>query len=278
MSENPPRVSRSLFAACALSIASLLGATSLATPALSQGVPVIDGSNLARNIEQLQAALRDAENQVRQIEELRRQIELQIEQITNLEGILGSMSGLNEIAGLYNSAVDIRNRAAKITDLSGFMDSLSIGDFDGLLDSLLDGEVTMGERRAVEAMQETMSNAGFTPERLQALNAADDPRGAAIADTAAANATAIAAAQISYEEAGASIERIDGLVGEISNQETLKESIDLNTRMAAETNYMLGQMWRLNAAQGLAAGQNGIDWAAEQARTRAFFDYSGAVE
>ena len=29
-------------------------------PAFAQGVPVIDGSNLAQNIEQLQAALRDA--------------------------------------------------------------------------------------------------------------------------------------------------------------------------------------------------------------------------
>jgi type IV secretion system protein VirB5 len=255
-----------------------IGTFAFAQASNAQGVPVIDGTNLARNIEQLQAALRDAENQISQIEELRRQVELQIEQITNLEGILGSISGLNEIADLYNSAIDIRNRAAKITDLSGFMDSLSIGDFDGLLDSLLDGDVTMGERRAAEAMQETLSNAGFTSERLAFLNDADDPQGASIARTAAANATAIAAAQISYDEAGTSIERIDGLVGEIRNQETLKESIDLNTRMAAETNYMLGQMWRLNAAQGLAQGQNGVDWAAEQARTRSFFDYSGAAE
>jgi type IV secretion system protein VirB5 len=253
-------------------------ATTVASPVLSQGVPVIDGSNLARNIEQLQAALRDAENQIQQIEELRRQIELQIEQITNLEGILGSISGVNEIAGLYNSARDIRDRAAKITDLSGFMDSLSIGDFDGLLASLADADVTMGDRRAAEAMQETLSDAGFTPERLSALNAADDPQGAALADTAAANATVIAAAQLSYAEAGSSLARIDGLVAEIANQETLKDSMDLNTRMAAETNYMLGQMWRLNAAQGLAEGQNGIDWAAEQARTRSFFDYTGAEE
>ena len=269
---------RSVIRARALVAAILIASTSPVFPAFGQGVPVIDGSNLARNIEQLQAALRDAENQIQQIEQLRRQIELQLEQITNLEGILGSISGLNDIASLYNSATDIRDRAAKITDLSGFMDSLSVGDFDGLIDSLLDGDVTMGERRAAEAMQETLSNAGFTTERLQALNATDDPQGALIADTAAANATAIAAAQISYEEAGASIERIDGLVAEIANQETLKESIDLNTRMAAETNYMLGQMWRLNAAQGLAQGQNGVDWAAEQARTRAFFDYSGAAE
>lgn len=256
----------------------IASAMSVAPPVLAQGVPVIDGSNLARNIEQLQAALRDAENQIQQIEELRRQIELQIEQITNLEGILGSISGVNEIASLYNSATDIRDRAAKITDLSGFIDSLSIGDFDGLLASLADADVTMGDRRAAEAMQETLSNAGFTPERLSALNAADDPQGAAIADTAAANATVIAAAQLSYAEAGSSLARIDGLVAEIANQETLKDSIDLNTRMAAETNYMLGQMWRLNAAQGLAEGQNGIDWAAEQARTRAFFDYAGAAE
>ena len=253
-------------------------AMTVAPPVLAQGVPVIDGSNLARNIEQLQAALRDAENQIQQIEELRRQIELQIEQITNLEGILGSISGVNEIASLYNSATDIRDRAAKITDLSGFIDSLSIGDFDGLLASLADADVTMGDRRAAEAMQDTLSNAGFTPERLSALNAANDPQGAAIADTAAANATVIAAAQLSYAEAGSSLARIDGLVAEIANQETLKDSIDLNTRMAAETNYMLGQMWRLNAAQGLAEGQNGIDWAAEQARTRAFFDYAGATE
>jgi type IV secretion system protein VirB5 len=214
-------------------------------PAFAQGVPVIDGSNLAQNIEQLQAALRD---------------------------------GLNEIAALYNDVEDLRARAQKITDLSGFMDNLSLGDFDSLLDDLLDGDVTMGERRAADAMRETMASAGFTSEKLTELNDAGNPQGAAIADLAAANAMVIGQAQISYEEAAQSIERIDGLVEAIGDQETLKESIDLNTRMAAETNYMLGQMWRLNAAQGLAQGQNGIDFAAEQARTRSFFDFSGAED
>ena len=86
----------------------------------------------------------------------------------------------------------------------------------------------------------------------------------------------MAAAQMSYEESGECIERTSGLVDEIGGADTLKESVDLNTRMAAETNYMLGQMWRLNAAQGLASGQNGINWAAEQAKERSFFDFSGA--
>jgi type IV secretion system protein VirB5 len=59
-----------------------IGTFAFAQASNAQGVPVIDGTNLARNIEQLQAALRDAENQISQIEELRRQVELQIEQIT----------------------------------------------------------------------------------------------------------------------------------------------------------------------------------------------------
>mgnify|MGYP003519906513 FL=1 len=92
-------------------------------------MPVIDGTNLAKNIEQLQAALRDAENQIAQIEELKKQVETGISQLTNLEGILGSISGLNDIASLYNSVQDLRSRAAKITDLSGFQDAIAIGDF-----------------------------------------------------------------------------------------------------------------------------------------------------
>ena len=256
--------------------AALLAA--LPTVASAQGVPVIDGSNLAQNIEQLQAALRDAENQISQIEELRRQVELSLEQITNLEGILGSVSGLNEIASLYNSAEDLRSRAAKIADLDGLIASLSVGDWDDILDSLLDDEVTMGERRAQEALRETLEIAGFDQEALAGLSGDDGGQGRVIAQTAATSATAMMASQLAYEEAAVSLERIEGLVNAIGDQATLKESIDLNTRMAAETNFMLGQMWRLNAAAGLAEGQTGVNWAAEQARQRAFFDFGGDYE
>ena len=242
----------------------------------ARGVPVIDGTNLAKNIEQLQAALQDAENQVAQIEELKKQVENGLKQITNLEGILGSISGLNEIASLYNSAQDLRSRAAKITDLSGFTHAISIGDFDSLLKDLADGQVTMGDKMVADYMRDTLTSAGLPPEKLAGLSSSDKPQDKQIADTAAASATAMGMAQMSYEEAAQSLTRIDGLVGEIAHQDTLKESVDLNTRMAAETNYMLGQMWRLNAASGLAAGQSGVNWAANQAKEKSFFDYSGA--
>lgn len=244
--------------------------------ALAQGVPVVDGTNLAKNIEQLQAALRDAENQIAQIEQLKKQVETGLDQLTSLEGILGAISGLNEIASLYNSAEDLRSRAAKITDLADFQDALVIGDFASLRNSLLDGNVTMGDRMATEYMRDTLEGAGLSAGTLAGLSASSNPQDKRIAETAASSATAMGMAQLSYEEAAQSLERIDGLVAEIARQETLKDSIDLNTRMAAETNFMLGQMWRLNAASGLAAGQSGVNWAAEQAREKSFFDYSGA--
>lgn len=243
---------------------------------LAQGVPVVDGTNLAKNIEQLQAALRDAENQIAQIEQLKKQVETGLEQLTSLEGILGAISGLNEIASLYNSAEDLRSRAAKITDLADFQNALVIGDFASLRNSLLDGNVTMGDRMATEYMRDTLEGAGLSAGTLAGLSASSNPQDKRIAETAASSATAMGMAQLSYEEAAESLERIDGLVAEIARQETLKDSIDLNTRMAAETNFMLGQMWRLNAASGLAAGQSGVNWAAEQAREKSFFDYSGA--
>ena len=246
------------------------------SPALAQGVPVVDGTNLAKNIEQLQAALRDAENQIAQIEQLKKQVETGLDQLTSLEGILGAISGLNEIASLYNSAEDLRSRAAKITDLSGFRDALAVGDFAGLRRSLLDGNVTMGDRMAAEYMRDTLEGAGLSAGTLAGLSSSSNPQDKRIAETAASSATAMGMAQLSYEEAAQSLARIDGLAAEISRQETLKDSIDLNTRMAAETNFMLGQMWRLNAAAGLAAGQSGVNWAAEQAREKSFFDYSGA--
>ena len=166
-------------------------ASILASPLLAQGVPVIDGTNLAKNIEQLQAALRDAENQIAQIEELKKQVETGLEQLTNLEGILGSISGLNEIASLYNSVEDLRSRAAKITDLSGFQDALTIGDFDGLFESLLDGDVTMGDKMAAEYMRDTLERAGLTSETLAGLSSSENPQDKLIATTAATSATAM---------------------------------------------------------------------------------------
>lgn len=174
-------------------------ASLLAGPVLAQGVPVIDGTNLAKNIEQLQAALRDAENQLAQIEELKKQVETGLEQLTSLEGILGSISGLNEIASLYNS-VGAYARERPRSPISPASRSLTIGDFDGLLGSLLDGDVTMGDKMAAEYMRDTLEGADDLGD-LAGLSSSENPQDKLIATTAATSATAMGVAQLSYEEA-----------------------------------------------------------------------------
>ena len=221
----------------------------LGSVAHSQGVPVIDGTNLAKNIEQLQAALRDAENQIAQIEELKKQVENGLEQITNLEGILGSISGLNEIASLYNSALDLRSRAAKITDLSGFTDAIAIGDFDNLLDSLLDGNVTMGDKMAAEYMEDTLTNAGLSSETLAGLSSSENPQDKRIAQTAAASATAMGVAQLSYEEAAQSLEPVSYTHLDVYKRQ---EIIVIAARGRAEAGG-IGQLVHAGSVPGIVA-------------------------
>jgi type IV secretion system protein VirB5 len=86
---------------------------------------------------------------------------------------------------------------------------------------------------AGDYMRDTLEGAGLTSEVLAGLSSSENPQDKRIADTAAASATAMGMAQLSYEESAQSLERIDGLVEEIGNQTELKDSIDLNTRMAA---------------------------------------------
>ncbi len=253
----------------------VLGFLAMAGTARAQGVPVIDGSNLAQNIQQLQQQIQSVDNQVQQIAELKQQVQTQISQLTNLQGMLKSITGINQIASLYNSIQDVASRAAKITNLSGFMTTISTGNFSSLSAMLASSGVTIAGKPAATYVQTTLSSAGFTPTAMASLNASNNPSGAVIANQAAASVTTMAASQIASEEAAQSLTRIDGLVQQIGQQQTLKDSVDLNTRMAAETNYMLGEMWRLNAAQGLSSGQQGINEAAQEAKTQAFFNYSG---
>lgn len=239
----------------------------------AQGVPVFDGTNFAKTVEQLQEQLKDAETQFQQLEQLKAQVQTELQQLTNIKGMLASITGINQLYQLYNTAEDIRSRASKITDFSGFIGSVASGNFN-LKSFMLDGQVTMGGKMAGQYVQDQLKAAGFTPEVMQGLATSTNPKAPLIASSAAANVTGMATAQASYEESQQAMQRIDGLVQEIGQTQTLKESVDLNTRMAAETNYMLGEMWRLNAAQGLTASQDGLDWAAEKAREASFFNFN----
>lgn len=247
-------------------------AVSIPGSANASGIPVFDGASFAQQIEQLQQHLKDYSNQLNQLEELKKTYENAVSQLTNLEGILGSLTGLNEITALYNGAEDIAARAEKLGDLDGFMNALRVGD-TLTLEGLFKNNGTVGAEWNAEKINQILRTSGLSTERLGELSRSDNSTANGVAAQAAAGATAMASADIAYQEAASTLARVDGLVGEISNQETMKDSVDLNTRMAAEVAYTLAQIWRLNAASGMSTGQNGINLAAEIQKQQKFFDF-----
>ncbi|MDE3027146.1 MAG: hypothetical protein KGH84_01945 [Paracoccaceae bacterium] len=238
-------------------------------------MPVFDGTNLAQNIQQVQQMIADADRQVQQIQQLENQLATLKSQLTNLQGILGSMTGLNQIFKLYTSAQDLLSRAQKLTDVRGLVSSLSVGNFS--IQSLLanGGSFTMGSKSAVSYITGALAQGGFTQSTLQTLGTSANPKDQAVATTAATSAATMAASQAGYDEANQSLGRIDGLVQQIGQTTTLKESVDLNTRMAAEGNYELISMMRMMAASGIAQGQSGIGSAADMAAQRAQENFGG---
>ncbi len=78
------------------------------------------------------------------------------------------------------------------------------------------------------------------------------------------------AAEEAHDEAADSLGRIETMVGLIDDQDGLKAAVDLNTRVTAELGIILTQMWRLEAASGINAGQLGAIDAATIAEERKF--------
>ena len=60
------------------------------------------------------------------------------------------------------------------------------------------------------------------------------------------------------------------MVGGIDGTARLKEAVDLNTCVTAELGIILTQIWMLEAAQGVSAGQLGVVDASTLAAERKF--------
>jgi len=140
-------------------------------------------------------------------------------------------------------------------------------NLEAQLTSLIEGS-GLGELFAT--VERVLSGSGFTSERLSTLSDSDQPADNRIATSAGASAMLSVAAQESHEEAGHSLERLEVMVGKIGDQDGLKAAVDLNTRVTAELGIILTQIWRLEAAQGVSAGQLGVVDAATLADERKF--------
>ena len=242
-------------------LATTLSMFALTSPVRAQGVPTFDGTQLTQLVAQLEHMAEDLNVQLQQLATMRLELETQLSQLLNLEAQLRSLiegSGLGE---LFASIEEFRALRGKLVGPLNTARSLASGDF-------LSGFNPGAELEA--SVRRVLSGSGFTAETLSTLSSSSQPADNRIATQAGASAMLSVAAQESHAEAGQSLERLETMVGMIDDQDGLKSAVDLNTRVTAELGIILTQIWRLEAAQGVSAGQLGVVDAATLAAERRF--------
>ena len=232
-----------------------------APPALSQGVPTFDGSQLNQLVLQLEHMAEDLNVQLQQLATMRQELETQLGQLLNLDAQLVSLVEGSGVGELFATVEEFERLSGRLTAPIETARALAEGDF---LSGFRSGEDFSAQIEAV------FSGSGLTAERLQTLSSSTEPADTRLATSVGASAMLSVAAQESHREAGQSLNRIETMVGLIDDQEGLKAAVDLNTRVTAELGIILTQIWRLEAAQGVSAGQLGVVDAATLAAERKF--------
>ncbi len=233
----------------------------VSSPSRAQGVPTFDGSQLGQLVAQLEHMAEDLNVQLQQLATMKLEFETELSQLTNLEAQLTSLIEGGGLGGLFATLEEFSTLRGKLVAPLNTIRALADGDF-------LSG-FTPGA--ALEAsVERVLSGSGFSSESLNTLSASPLPADNRIATSAGASAMLSVAAEESHAEAGQSLGRLETMVGLIDDQDGLKAAVDLNTRVTAELGIILTQIWRLEAAQGVSAGQLGVVDAATLADERRF--------
>ena len=248
--------------------------TALAVPALTS-VPgevraqylVKDVQNIAQEIRQIQQMLEDYGIQTDQLNKLLEQIELLQTQIDQLKETYAALSGPTEIAKMVMENTDLNGLLdQEFGDMIGLAQGVANGDFSGLLGS--------AAPEMQSQMKRVLAEAGFGENTLQEMATSGNRGAENVATRASTGAVMAAAAQNSHREAAQSLERVNELVCKIPEMETLKASVDHNTRVTAELAIAMTRMWELEAIQTVGAGQGGVVDAATMAEEQRYMDFT----
>ena len=209
----------------------------------AQGVPVFDGTAVAQFVQQL--------------EQMRRDYEAQLEQLTSLQDQLESITGDKGISSILNSATDQSARQAA--------DSLT-SIMDGAIGS---GSIAGGNTSALSDRIGELKDT-FDLDDLSAYFGSDLAQDRALATQAGSGMATVATAEDTYQRANASMERINTLIDGIDDNADLKASLDYNTRMMAEVAVLLNENLRLQAAMAATVGTDSISAARDRTAGRRF--------
>ena len=246
-----------------------LPATFLSTPAVAQGVPVVDTQNIAQNIQQLRQMIEDELLQNEQLLQLREQLTTLTDQLAELQKTYEALTRLAELPEVIATEMEAELNGLldqEFGDIIATIDAIRKGDFSGLTGS--------GAAEIQTQMDRVLAELGFDDDTLREMATSGNAGAERIATQATTGALVSAAAQNSYDDAGQSLERVERLVGLIDDMDELKESVDLNTRVTAELAIALIAMWQLEAVQTVGDGTGGVIDAATIAEEQNFMEFT----
>lgn len=243
--------------------------TMIASPALAQGVPVVDTQNIAQNIQQLRQMIEDELLQNEQLLQLREQLTTLTDQLAQLQETYAALTRLAELPEIIATEMEAELNGIldqEFGDIQATIAAIRTGDFSGLSGS--------GASEIETQMDRVLADLGFDEDTLSEMASSGNAGAERIATQATTGALVSAAAQNSYNDAGQSLERVDRLVSLIDDMDELKESVDLNTRVTAELAIALVAMWQLEAVQTVSDGTGGVIDAATIAEEQNFMEFT----
>jgi type IV secretion system protein VirB5 len=243
--------------------------TMIASPALAQGVPVVDTQNIAQAIQQLRQMIEDEILQNEQLVQLREQLTTLTDQLAELQRTYEALTRLAELPEVIATEME--------TELNGILDQ-EFGDIQATIRAIRSGDFSglrgSGAGEIETQMDRVLAELGFDEDTLSEMASSGNAGAERIATQATTGALVSAAAQNSYDDAGQSLRRVDRLVGLIDDMDELKESVDLNTRVTAELAIALVAMWQLEAVQTVGDGTGGVIDAATIAEEQNFMEFT----
>lgn len=216
---------------------------------MSQGIPVIDTSQIAQVIATLQQQIKDYEEQLKQLTTMK-------EQFANMEQRLQAMTGAKGISSILNGSAEKTARTAA-------------SDLQSIVTGAISGNTIAGNVGDMNSIISDLKSK-FNLSDLADFNSSTVAADKAIASLAGSGLAAVATADDTYKRANTAVGRINSLVDQIDSTTDLKASVDFNTRVNAEVAVLILELIRVQSAATSTTGMQALQNARDGQASRNF--------
>lgn len=218
-------------------------------PATAGGVPTIDTTAIGQMVAELNQLRETYKAELEQLAELQKTYQVAVD---TYQTAVAELATLRAQVSSITKVRDIQGLLARINALEATIEASTIGDM--VSSAVLEGDPVPARLQAsLDRLRETYG-LGDMPD----FAAAEAPHDRGIADQAGAGMITVATAEAGYDRAGIAIERIDGLMAEVGQQQDLKAAIDFNTRAQLEVALIMADVLRVTSAMAVNTGTEQI--------------------